>query len=288
MNITIHSNPITFCISTWNNLSYLKLAIESVRKNSYFKDAPFIIHAENCTDGTNEWLFENKDTYNLILLVEPENIKVRGIGGGMNLCAEHVKTEYIMFLHSDFYVSANWDIALLNVFDKHPNEKLWVSSHRIEPNMFNNADSRPGTIIIDKEIWGAYHDNFNSIEFETWSEQFTIQNNEYEIPKGEGVSGLVRKCDWDEIGGNDPIFAPASWEDMDLFLRMIKNGFTFILTGASMVWHFGARGSHRLEENNGVSSPRQKDAEQQNIKKWLAKWGTYPTFNEYGMINGIQ
>jgi hypothetical protein len=114
-----------------------------------------------------------------------------------------------------------------------------------------------------------------------------FKNDEYEIPKGEGVSGLVRKCDWMNWRKRS-IFAPASWEDMDLFLRMIKNGFTFILTGASMVWHFGARGSHRLEENNGVSSPRQKDAEQQNIKKWLEKWGTYPTFNEYGMINGIQ
>lgn len=50
---------ITFCISTYNNLEYLKIAIDSVRKNSYFKDAPFIIHAENCTDGTDEWLKEN-------------------------------------------------------------------------------------------------------------------------------------------------------------------------------------------------------------------------------------
>ena len=106
---------LTFCISTWNNLPYLKLAIESVRKNSYFKDAPFIIHAENCTDGTNEWLFENRDKYNLTLLVEPENMKVRGIGGGMNVCADHVKTEYICFLHSDFYVTKDWDKALLNI-----------------------------------------------------------------------------------------------------------------------------------------------------------------------------
>ena len=61
---------ITHCISTYNNLPYLKLAIQSVRKNSYFKDAPFIVHAENCTDGTNEWLFENRNTYNLTLLIE--------------------------------------------------------------------------------------------------------------------------------------------------------------------------------------------------------------------------
>ena len=44
---------ITFCISTYNNLKYLEIAVKSVRKNSYYKDAPFIIHAENCTDGTD-------------------------------------------------------------------------------------------------------------------------------------------------------------------------------------------------------------------------------------------
>ena len=55
--------PITFCISTYNNLNYLKIAVESVRRNSYYTDAPFIIHAENCTDGTNEWLMENSMKY---------------------------------------------------------------------------------------------------------------------------------------------------------------------------------------------------------------------------------
>ena len=46
-------NKLTTCISTYNNIDYLKLAVKSVRKNSYFKDNPFIIHAENCNDGTN-------------------------------------------------------------------------------------------------------------------------------------------------------------------------------------------------------------------------------------------
>ena len=53
-------NKMTFCISTYNNNNYLQLAIKSVRNNSYFKDAPFVIYAENCNDGTNEWLKESK------------------------------------------------------------------------------------------------------------------------------------------------------------------------------------------------------------------------------------
>jgi GT2 family glycosyltransferase len=237
---------ITFCISTYNNLNYLKIAVNSVRKNSYFKEAPFIIHAENCSDGTDEWLEENHLKYNLEHYIDKNDTPL-GIGGGMNFCADRVKTEYIMFLHSDFYVTKNWDKSLLDIFDKYPNEKMWVCSHRIEPDMFGSPQ-RPGTVIIPKDIFGAYHKDFNSDYFESWAQEF-IDSNNFEIPKGEGVSGLIRKKDWDEIGGNDPLFAPASWEDMDLFLRMLQNDFKFILTSKSVVWHFGARGSHRLEEN---------------------------------------
>jgi glycosyltransferase involved in cell wall biosynthesis len=204
----IHSSPITFCISTYNNLPYLKLAIESVRKNSYFKDAPFIIHAENCTDGTNEWLLENQDAYKLTLLIEPETIQVRGIGGGMNVCADHVETEYIMFLHSDFYVSENWDIECLQEHEKYQ-APTWVFSYRVEPDMFGNGQSRPGTIIVPKDIFGAYHDDFDAIAFEGWAKEFTKDNN-IKIQKTEGVSGLIKKKDWDRIGGNDPQFSPTS------------------------------------------------------------------------------
>jgi GT2 family glycosyltransferase len=275
---------ITFCISTYNNLEYLKISIDSVRKNSYFKDAPFIIYAENCIDGTNEWLASNKEKYNLTLIIEPNNQIVQGIGGGMNICAENVKTEYIMFLHSDFYVTTNWDIECLKIFEKYPNKKLWVSSHRVEPNMFGDSESRPGTIIVSKDTFGAYHDDFDIRLFDEWATEFKQLNPDIEIPKGEGVSGLIKKTDWDYIGGNDPIFAPASFDDMDLFLRMLNEGYEFILTTNSLVWHFGARGSHRLEENDGQSSRRQQEAEEKNIKNWLHKWGNFPSFDKWGMI----
>ena len=277
---------ITFCISTYNNLEYLKIAVDSVRKNSFYKDAPFIIHAENCTDGTNEWLKENSEKYNLEYYLD-KNDNPKGIGGGMNFCADRVETDYIMFLHSDFYVTSNWDKALMDTYNKYPNEKLWVNSHRVEPQMFPNSQSRPGTVVVAKETFGAYHNDFKSVLFDKYAELFTSEND-FEIPKGEGVSGLIKKEHWDEIGGNDPLFAPASYDDMDLFLRMLQNGFRFILPTTSLVWHFGARGSHRLEENDGKTSERQIKAEQVNIQKWVSKWGSPPTFDEYGMINGIR
>jgi len=277
-------SPITFCISTYNNLPYLKLAIQSVRKNSFFKDATFIIHAENCTDGTNEWLYSNISEYGLQVHIE-QNETPKGIGGGMNFCASKVETEYIMFLHSDFYVTKDWDLACLEEIKKH-RLPAWVFSHRVEPDMFNNPTSRPGTVIVPKDVFGAYHNDFDAESFEQWAEEFSSLND-FTVKKAEGVSGLISKYDWDRIGGNDSVFAPTSWEDMDLFLRMVYRGYQFVLTSKSVVWHFGARGSHRLEENGGKSDNRQRIAEEENRNKFYKKWGGYPTFDSNGMINGI-
>ena len=274
---------LTHCISTYNNLHYLKLAVESVRKNSYYKNAPFIIHAENCTDGTNEWLVENAERFNLQYYVDIHNDLPKGIGGGMNFCAEKVETEYINFLHSDFYVTKDWDVELLRIHQTYPEEKLWVNSFRIEPDMFKSPQ-RQGTLFVPEEMFGSYYHNFNALTLEEWVEALKQSNEYFEIPKGEGVSGLVKKVVWDEVGGNDPRFAPTSWDDMDLFLRMLQHGVRFVLPFSSIVWHFGARGSHRLEENSGKSSQRQKEAEQRNINKWLEKWGRMPIFDQYGMI----
>lgn len=281
------NSPITHCISTYNNLPYLKIAIDSVRKNSYYKDAPFIVHAENCTDGTNEWLEENGKKYKLDYHIDVHTDKPKGIGGGMNFCADLVQTEFINFLHSDFYVTKDWDVELLKIHEAYPNEELWVNSYRVEPNMFDSSQ-RPGTTIVPKDLFGAYHNNFNSALFDEWVTEFKNINNYFEIPKGEGVSGVVRKSTWDKVGGNDPRFAPTSWDDMDLFLRMLQHGVRFVLPSSSIIWHFGARGSHRLEENNGQSSQRQKQAEQVNTKKWLDKWGRMPIFDNYGMIKEIK
>ena len=276
---------ITHCISTHNNLPYLKLAVQSVRTHSYWKDAPFVIHAENCTDGTNEWLRAMADQYDLTYYVD-ENDNPKGIGGGMNFCAEKVSTEYINFLHSDFYVTKNWDLELMKTHDKYEDEKLWVNSFRIEPNMFGDND-RPGTHFVPKEAFGAYYDDFNPKLMLDYAKQIA-EKNDFEIPKGEGVSGLVRKSWWDHIGGNDPLFAPTSWDDYDLFLRMLNEGGKFLMPTKSIVWHFGARGSHRLEENNNQSSDRQRKAEQANAQKFHNKWGGLPKKDQYGMICGIQ
>jgi GT2 family glycosyltransferase len=276
---------ITFTVSTYNNLEYLKWCIPSVRKNAHFKDAPFIVHAENCTDGTNEWLEKVKDQYNLEIYIEPEVKPARGIGGGMNFCADKVKTDYIIFLQSDFYVAENFDLTLLEEINKHKG-KYVVSSWRIQPNVFNDTE-RIGTIFTPLDVFGAYHDDFQEDYFLAYSKEFS-ETNDVQIRRGEGAGGyIIKKQDWDYIGGNDSLFAPTSWEDMDLFIRMQNEGFEFIQTTKSVIWHFAGRGSHRLEENNGQSCERQRETESKNSIKFYNKWGQTPQFDLYKFIKPI-
>ncbi len=278
-------NPITFCISTYNNLNYLKLAIKSVRKYNYYKDSRFIIHARNCTDGTNEWIEENALNYNLEYYIDKNNTPI-GIGGGMNFCAELVKSKYICFLHSDMVVSKNWDKSLITYAEHHP--RTWVDSFRIEPNIFNSPPARKATVQTQKEIFGELYSNFNDNLFQSYAEEFTELNHDVTYPVVQGVSGVIEKSIWDEIGGNDPIFAPASYEDLDLFLRMQSIDVGYVSIGSSLLYHFGARGSHFPNDNFSTSSNRQKSSESKNHLLWINKWKSFPIYNEYGMIIGLE
>ena len=61
-------HKITSVIPTYNNLPFLKLTVTSVRQNCYYNDMPIFIFAENCTDGTNEWLAQNADELSILMV----------------------------------------------------------------------------------------------------------------------------------------------------------------------------------------------------------------------------
>lgn len=274
----------TNCISTHNNLEYLKLAVKSIKENSLLP-RPLYIYAEGCDDGTNEWLKSQEETKDFRYWIKPEkwNKEYWGIGGGMNFLAEKVRTPYINFLHSDMYMSEGWDEPLINKIDG--KRKHIVSSYRVEPKIFKYGQkTKNGTVVVPKDKFGAYHDTFDEDLFNKWANKFTKDNSRVDIPLAQGVSFMIHKEDWEDIGGNDPRFAPASHEDVDLFIRMRERDFEFHTVGSSLVYHFGARGSHFPDDDLSESSERQKKSERENQKKFREKWGEGFTTDKYGMF----
>jgi GT2 family glycosyltransferase len=278
---------ITTCISTNNNLEYLKLAIKSIRQNAYYKDQPIIIHAENCSDGTDEWLTKNKDKLDLEIYIDHNN-QPKGIGGGMNFCVDKAQTKYVNIIHSDMWIAPNQDLELLKLYDDVDDSvRLIASSFRIQPKIFpNDPDYRPGTVFVTTDEFGEFHHNFNSSWFDKWSSEFSNQNDVI-VRKGGGAGFFCRKEDYEWIGGNDPLFAPASWEDKDLFIRMQLEGYEFKMTSKSVVYHFSARGSHFKDDDITKKSQRQIDAEQSNIRKFIQKWGRLPEDDEQTFVKPI-
>jgi GT2 family glycosyltransferase len=267
---------ITTCISTNNNLEYLKLAIQSVRENAYYKDQPIVVHAENCNDGTDKWLVDNKDRLDLEVYIDHNN-NPKGIGGGMNFCVDKAKTKFVNIIHSDMWVAPNQDLELLKLYDGVDDSvRLIVSSFRIQPKIFpNDPDYRPGTVFVPTNEFGEFYHNFDSDWFDRWASEFSKENDVI-VRKGGGAGFFCRKEDYVYIGGNDPIFSPASWEDMDLFIRMQNEGYQFKMTSKSVVYHFSARGSHFKDDDITKKSQRQIDAEQTNVRKFFNKWGELP------------
>ena len=273
---------ITHAIGTYNSIPYLKLAIKSVRENCYYKHAPFIIFADGCTDGTNEWLESVKDVYNLTLIIE-SRCENSSNGFGMNRVSQEVKTEFINFLHADMYCAKNQDVELLSVFSKYSEEdRLVVTSHRIQPSVWKES-SYPGVLVVDNEEFGDDHDNFNESYFLDYAREFSELNNVV-IPRNLGCSYMIKKRDWDYIGGNDLRFKPNGFDDMDLEIRMMKEGYKFHLTSKSVVFHFGGRGGNGYF-GSGLESRNTNNAIGESItsKIFLEKWGKFPNVNEFGM-----
>ena len=267
----------TWVINTYKSLPYLKLAIASIRENAYYKNQPIIVYTENDTE-TRDWLAQQPD----IQYIYEENVVPVGIGGGVNKAIERVKTEYFSLIHSDFYISRNYDKPLFDIVSN-TEKPLVAGAWRLEPNIFNNTD-RIGTVFSPVENgFGVYHHDFLKNEFLDWADEFVKTSNAPDFRKVEGVSYMMRTK---YFVPNDSRFAPSSFEDHMQSVLMQLKGYDFVVTGKALTWHFGARSSHFLGQHDKLTgtSDRQKVSEQKNYKTWLDLWNESPQYDEVGFI----
>jgi hypothetical protein len=86
------------------------------------------------------------------------------------------------------------------------------------------------------------------------------------------------KEDFLAIGGHDPLFAPQSKEDSDLFNRFVLNGYKIIQSWDALVYHFTSRGS-RFNKHSGGAAGKNSDewlyTTTKNGKNFIRKWGHF-------------
>lgn len=273
------SNPLyTWVINSYMATPYLKLAVESIRDNAYYKNQPIIVYTENDTE-TRDWLLSQPD----IQCIYEENKVPKGIGGGVNEAIKQVQTEYFNLVHSDFYISRHYDKPLFDIVSN-TEKPILACAWRLEPNIFNNQN-RLGTIFAPPNTadgFGAYHHDFDKQGFLSWADEFAL-TGAASFRKVEGVSYMMRKK---YFLNNSEIYSPTSLEDHDQSVRMQLEGYDFVVCGKAVVWHFGARSSHFLGQHDKLigTSERQRTTEARNHQRWKMIWNEYPSFDDVGFV----
>ena len=97
---------ISIIIPTYNNLLYLRKCIESINKNSFYKNE-ILVHINEGNDGTIEYI----EDLNIKFTHSKTNI---GLCSGCNIISRKSKFDLILYSHDDMYYLPNWDKILID------------------------------------------------------------------------------------------------------------------------------------------------------------------------------
>jgi len=264
---------ISFIIPSRNNLKYLKQAYESIRKNTLYPHE-ICIADDASTDGTMEQV--------LVWMKRDKNIKLHINKGPERLghtilydtlVNEYATHERIMIFHADMYLCPHADEEI----DKYLEPGKVVSLTRIEPPLHPEG---PEKIIED---FGIEPEEFKEKKLLKYVEEFRKGKNGRDITNGIFAPWAIYKEDFQSIGGHDPLYAPQSKEDSDIFNRFKLQGYEFIQTWRGFVYHMTSRGSRfkdgAMRNPAGQVFMKGRESSEwltQNLKStrnFIRKWG---------------
>ena len=253
-------DKITFCIPSKTNLRYLKTCIPSIRENAFRKDHEIIVFVDSDDDGTIEWLEQVKDQYNLTYYVNPDlGKRLFGIGKAYDYCIEKSTTDIFMIFHADMMLGKDADLKAYNYLKS----KTVVCSTRIEPPIHPNDGEK---IQID---FGMWPEEFKKDEFNKYVES---QLNETKTTNGIFAPWMMYRDEFLAIGGHDAIMHSCR-EDSDVFNRMKLDGFKFIQSWNSLVYHLTGRGAGSFGGDEKRHEQWKRDMNN-STKEFIRKWGS--------------
>ena len=241
-------------IPTFNNVKYLKICIESIKKNSTFNHE-IIAHVNLGEDGTKEYLDKEKIEYTFT------NYNA-GICEGMNKATKKANFDFILYSHDDFYFCPKWDEILNEEIKKIGHNRFYLSGI-----MMNNGPLK-----------------FNAgSDFETFDEKKLLENyekiNHYDFQGSTWAPHLIHKEIWNKVGGFSEEFYPGTGSDPDLNMKLWREGVR-IFKGLSKckVYHFGSIVTRKYKNHPTIKT----ESGSKGGKIFLLKWGiTFKFFKKH-------
>lgn len=233
--------PFTIIIPTWNNLPYLKLCVESIRRHSATQHQ-IVVHVNEGSDGTLEWVRREGIDYTY----SERNV---GVCIACNMMRTRVRTDYILYLNDDMYVLPGWDTALADEVLSLGDNRFFLSGTMLQP---HNR--------LDVGIVADYGDSVETFD----EERLLREYRDYPMADWRGATwppNLMHRDLWDAVGGYSIEFSPGMGSDPDLTAKLWTVGVRhFKGLGQCRVYHFETRSTGRVRRNNGRM-------------QFLLKWG---------------
>lgn len=264
---------ISFIQPSRNNLKYLKWSYDAIRKNQEGHEVEICVADDASTDGTWEWCLETmeKDPYFKAIL----NDTGKRLGHTIlydRLINEVATNDIAMIYHADMYLCP----GALDAIEQEIKPRTIVSLTRIEPPLHPDG---PEKILRDF-----------GVEPEEFREEALLAFINSRVPNDDITEGVFApwafyRKDFQKIGGHDPLYAPQSKEDSDIFNRFLLDGITFVQTWHGCVYHMTCRGSRRntvdKAKNIYEDSPEWLAQNQRSTRNFIRKWGHFVKHDAY-------
>jgi GT2 family glycosyltransferase len=244
-------------IPTWNNLAYLRLCVESLRRHSA-REHQLLVHANDGSDGTRDWLRQEGIEHT----ASADNI---GICHAVNLLGARAKADYVVYLNDDMVAAPGWDAALERGLERVKRRDLFMlSGTMVEPVATGNS-----CVVL--------------ADFGRDPARFDVERFAREAPKlaradwlgATWPPALVSRELWHQVGGYSIEFSPGMSSDNDFSMKLWQAGCRLFLgVGDSLVYHFAQASTRRIRKNDGR-------------RQFLMKWGIAASgFDRYYLRRG--
>ncbi len=268
---------ISFIQPSRSNLKYLKWSYNSIRKNLGYRHE--ICWADDFSDdGTWEWMNEIADKDKNVKIHRNEGPERLGHTILYDTLVELASNDIVMIFHADMYACPKMDEEVL----KHLERGKVVSATRIEPPLHPDG---PEKILKDFGIEPEEFDELGLMKFLDEETPWTniIEQEVKETTEGIFAPWAMYKEDFQSIGGHDPLYAPQSKEDSDIFNRFVLAGYELIQTWKGFVYHMTSRGS-RFKDGamrnpagqvfmKGRESSEWLTQNMKSTRNFIRKWG---------------
>ncbi len=264
-----------------NNLKYLKWSYDAIRKNQGNHEVQICVADDASTDGTWGWCIQTMEKDLNFQAIR--NKTGKRLGHTIlydRLVNEVARHDVCMIYHADMYLMP----GAIDQIEHKLTDKTIVSLTRIEPPLHPPG---PEKMLMD---FGIEPEEFKEQELLDWFKDIQLHQLT-KITEGVFAPWAFYKKDFQEIGGHDPLYAPQSKEDSDIFNRFQLNGIKFKQTWGGCVYHMTCRGSRfadgavRNPDGNVFMKNRETDEWlKQNAKatrEFIRKWGHFVKHDEY-------